>query len=71
MTTFIPLQSSDQDADFSINPAQILYVKASPYGVESCILHMAGGEQVQVFGFMPDVVKSLTKPSDGLAPEGT
>ena len=62
MTNFIPLQSSDRDADFSINPDQILYVKASPYGVESCILYLSGGEQLQVFGFMTDVVKSLTIP---------
>ncbi len=62
MTNFIPLQSSDRDADFSINPDQILYIKASPYGVESCILFLAGGEQLQVFGFMPDVVRSLTTP---------
>jgi len=62
MTNFIPLQSSDRDTHYSINPDQILYIKASPYGVESCVLHLVGGEQIQVFGFMTDVVKSLTSP---------
>jgi len=62
MPNFIPLQSSDREADFSISPDQVLYVKASPYGVESCILHIVGGEQIQVFGFMTDVVKALTNP---------
>ena len=62
MPNFIYLQSSDRDADFAINPDQILYVKASPYGVESCIIFLAGGEQLQVFGFMEDVVKSFTTP---------
>jgi hypothetical protein len=60
MANFIPLQSSDRATNYSINPDQILYIKASPYGVESCVLHIAGGEQIQVFGFMADVVKLLT-----------
>jgi hypothetical protein len=57
-----PLQSSDRDADFSINPDQVLYIEASPYGAESCVLHIVGGEQLQVFGFMTDVVRVLTAP---------